>query len=75
MFGLGWTVHAVPSQCAMRVCLGVSLSMKVPTAQALAAEVAATVYQALGIDPRTRLPAAGGAALPLVDANPVGELF
>ena len=40
-----------------------------------AAEVAASVYKALGIDPRTRVPSADGQALPLVDANPVGELF
>lgn len=36
------------------------------------AEVAATVYHALGIDPATRLPRQ---TTPLVDARPIGELF
>jgi uncharacterized protein (DUF1501 family) len=40
-----------------------------------AAEVAATVYTALGLDPSTRLPGPDGRPLPLVDAAPVVELF
>jgi uncharacterized protein (DUF1501 family) len=40
-----------------------------------AAEIAATVYHALGIDPRTRLAGPDGRTLPLVDAEPVLELF
>jgi uncharacterized protein (DUF1501 family) len=40
-----------------------------------AAEIAATVYHALGIDPRTRLLGADGRSLPLLDAEPVRELF
>jgi hypothetical protein len=36
------------------------------------ADLAATVYCALGLDPRTRLP---GQDLPLADGNVVGELF
>jgi hypothetical protein len=36
------------------------------------AEVAASVYQALGLDPRTSLPGGGG---PLAEAGPIGELF
>src|SRR5262249_27181250 len=39
------------------------------------AEVAATVYRALGVDLATRLPAADGRTWPLVDAAPVAELF
>jgi hypothetical protein len=39
------------------------------------AEVAATVYHALGIDPATCLPGPDGRPLPLADAAPVGELF
>src|SRR5262249_21287599 len=39
------------------------------------AEIAATVYHALGIDPRTRLVGADGRSLPLLDAEPVLELF
>jgi hypothetical protein len=39
------------------------------------AEVAATVYRALGVDLATRLPAADGRTLPLVDAPPIDELF
>ena len=39
------------------------------------AEVAATVYHALGIDPRTPLPGADGRPVPLTDAEPVRELF
>jgi uncharacterized protein (DUF1501 family) len=40
-----------------------------------AAEIAATVYHAFGIDPHTRLVGADGRALPLLDAEPVRELF
>jgi hypothetical protein len=40
-----------------------------------ASEVAATVYRALGIDPRTRLPGPDGRLVPLVEAEPVSELF
>jgi hypothetical protein len=40
-----------------------------------AAEIAATVYHALGIDPRTPLPGPDGRAAPLVEADPVRELF
>jgi hypothetical protein len=39
------------------------------------AEVAASVYQALGIDPGTRLPGPDGRPMPLVEAAPVQELF
>jgi uncharacterized protein (DUF1501 family) len=40
-----------------------------------AAEVAATIYHALGVDPSTRLPGPEGRALPLVEGRPVMELF
>jgi uncharacterized protein (DUF1501 family) len=40
-----------------------------------AAEIAATVYHALGIDPRTPLRTPDGRSLPLVPAAPVWELF
>jgi hypothetical protein len=39
------------------------------------AEIAATVYRGLGIDPGTRLSGPDGTLLPLVDAAPVAELF
>src|SRR5208282_4842135 len=39
------------------------------------AEVAATVFQALGIDLQTRLPGPGGQTLPLTAAQPLHELF
>jgi hypothetical protein len=39
------------------------------------AEVAATVYRALGLDPTTCLPGPDGRPLPLADAAPVAELF
>src|SRR5262249_53251029 len=39
------------------------------------AEVAATVYHALGIDSKTRLPGPDGRPMPLVAAKPVAELF
>jgi uncharacterized protein (DUF1501 family) len=39
------------------------------------AEIAATVYRSLGIDPQTRLQAADGETLPLADAAPIAELF
>jgi uncharacterized protein (DUF1501 family) len=39
------------------------------------AEVAATVYHALGLDPATRLPGPDGRPLSLADAAPVAELF
>jgi uncharacterized protein (DUF1501 family) len=39
------------------------------------AELTATVYHALGIDPRTPIPGPDGRAVPLVEAEPVGELF
>jgi Protein of unknown function (DUF1501) len=39
------------------------------------AEIAATVYHALGIDPSTRLPGTDGRLMPLVEARPVMELF
>jgi hypothetical protein len=39
------------------------------------AELAATVYHALGMDLQTRLPGPDGQALPLVTAAPVHELF
>jgi len=38
------------------------------------AELAATVYQALGLDPATRVPGPDG-PVPLADAAPVTELF
>jgi Protein of unknown function (DUF1501) len=40
-----------------------------------AADVTATIYHALGIDPRTRIPGPDGRAEVLVDAAPIGELF
>jgi uncharacterized protein (DUF1501 family) len=40
-----------------------------------ASEIPATVYHALGIDLQTRLPAADGRMLRLVEAEPVMELF
>ena len=39
------------------------------------AEVAATVYHALGIDPTTQLPGPDGRPVPLVEAAPIHELF
>jgi len=39
------------------------------------AEIAATIYRALGVDLETRLPGAEGQACRLVDANPIDELF
>jgi uncharacterized protein (DUF1501 family) len=39
------------------------------------ADVAATVYHALGLDPRTTLPAPEGRRLPLSDGQPIRELF
>jgi uncharacterized protein DUF1501 len=39
------------------------------------AEVAATVYRGLGLDPRTPLAGPDGRPLPLADAEPVHELF
>jgi hypothetical protein len=39
------------------------------------AEVAATVYQGLGIDLNTRLPGADTRSLPLTEAEPISELF
>jgi uncharacterized protein (DUF1501 family) len=39
------------------------------------AEVAATVYRALGVDLTTRLPGPEGRPVPLVEAAPVRELF
>jgi uncharacterized protein (DUF1501 family) len=39
------------------------------------AEVAATVYRCLGIDPHTRLPGPEGTSLPLTDGEPIVELF
>jgi uncharacterized protein (DUF1501 family) len=39
------------------------------------AEIAATVYHAMSIDPRTTLTGPDGKALPLADALPVQELF
>jgi uncharacterized protein (DUF1501 family) len=39
------------------------------------AEVAATVYHALSLDPATYLPGPDGRPLPLADAAPVAELF
>jgi uncharacterized protein (DUF1501 family) len=39
------------------------------------AELAATVYSALGLDPRTTLPGADGTPLPLADASPVAGLL
>jgi uncharacterized protein (DUF1501 family) len=39
------------------------------------AEVAASVYRALGIDLATQLPGPDGRPLPLVEADPIAELF
>jgi hypothetical protein len=41
----------------------------------LAAQVAATVYRLLGVDPALRLPAPDGRSLTLTDAEPIGELL
>jgi hypothetical protein len=39
------------------------------------AEIAATVYRALGFDPAARLATADGRSVPLADAAPIDELF
>lgn len=39
------------------------------------AHIAATIYHCLGIDPRTRIPGPDGRLMPIVDADPVHELF
>jgi uncharacterized protein (DUF1501 family) len=39
------------------------------------AEVVATMYHALGIDPATRLPTTDGRLMPFVEARPILELF
>jgi hypothetical protein len=41
------------------------------------AEVAATVYAAMGVDLKATLPGPAGEAIPLIDAGvePIGELF
>jgi uncharacterized protein (DUF1501 family) len=39
------------------------------------AEVTATIYHALGIDPRTCVPGPDGRPMALVDAEPIAELF
>jgi uncharacterized protein (DUF1501 family) len=39
------------------------------------AEIAATVYAALGLNPALRLPLPGGGSLPLADAEPIRELI
>jgi uncharacterized protein (DUF1501 family) len=39
------------------------------------AEVAASIYHALGIDVNTRLPGPENRPMPLVEASPIGELF
>ena len=39
------------------------------------AEVAATVYRGLGIDPNTRLPGPENRPVPLAEAGPIEELF
>jgi uncharacterized protein (DUF1501 family) len=39
------------------------------------AQIAATVYHALGIDPRSLIPGSEGGAVPLVEADPISELF
>jgi len=39
------------------------------------AEVAATIYHGLGIDLKARLPGPDSQSLPLVEAEPVHELF
>jgi len=38
-------------------------------------EVAASIYYGLGIDPKTQLTASDGKPIPLVDAEPISELF
>jgi uncharacterized protein (DUF1501 family) len=38
-------------------------------------EIAATVYRGLGIDMNTRLPGPDGRPLPLIEEEPIGELF
>jgi uncharacterized protein (DUF1501 family) len=39
------------------------------------ADIAASIYQALGVDPHTTLPARDGRAVRLVDGRPIQELF
>jgi hypothetical protein len=39
------------------------------------AQVAASVYHALGVDPRMSLPGPAGRSVPLTDAQPIAELF
>jgi hypothetical protein len=39
------------------------------------AEVAASIYHALGVDPQTRLPGPDGRGVPAAEAAPIGELF
>lgn len=39
------------------------------------AEITATIYQSLGVDPRSVMPGPDGAAIPLVEASPITELF
>jgi hypothetical protein len=39
------------------------------------AEVTATIYHALGVDPRTSIPGPNGRPTALVDAEPIAELF
>jgi uncharacterized protein (DUF1501 family) len=38
-------------------------------------EVAASIYYGLGIDPKTQLTASDGQPIPLVDAEPISEMF
>ena len=39
------------------------------------AAVTATIYYALGVDPRTRIPGLDGRPTALADAEPIAELF
>jgi uncharacterized protein (DUF1501 family) len=39
------------------------------------AEVAASIYHALGVDASTRLPGSGGQRIPVATARPIAELF
>ena len=38
-------------------------------------EIAATVYRGLGIDTSARLPGPDGRPLPVIEEEPIGELF
>jgi hypothetical protein len=53
------------------------LGYAVKTRPVMPAEVAATIFKGLGLDPHKELPGPQGRPLPLVDygVQPIGELF